>query len=329
MTDTVAFIPDVYKRQADFFADDIASGTQLIGGAEMAIVARDKLSDMLSEVDTLIPSLFRADVIATIVRDSLGNNRRGEFDPNHVAILDKLLFSGGEVSLFGLSIIVSPVVDELISRGSSTIKTTDMLAAVDVSIGLNPFDSSVDDTDKARNSRTIIGRLTLAQNVQKPSGAVDYNAVFLLADYHKETGQMVLGTNDQFIMHGDVDRGLPLFWQLLIHESDQTPLSQKGLDPSAETEGLVVYFEDGSKRAESFDSQSGVARILYETSGTQMPSETTLNSADPVLSVCAGYENSTDIPYLPKWMKDSEFADLPATLLLDVYNDKYVMTVRY
>lgn len=326
------FVPDVYNQQLSFYDLDTDRGVSyedpLTALAEDAVHSRLGLRDTLPDFGD-IPRLFRADVIATIIRDATQDYSTTVFDQKQVDDLDRLLFIGGEVSLFGLQVDVSPLLGTLTSEVPATITTTDMLAAVDSATGVNPFDNLIDPVDKSKNSRSIIGRLILAQNVQKPSGLVDYNAAFLLADHYKETGQMVLGTNDQFVMDGDVDRGLPLFWQLLIHESDQTPLSQKGLDGTAGIEGFVAYFDDGSKRTESFDAQRGIARIVYETNGTQMPSESTTNSVGPVLSICAGYENSTDIPYLPKWMKDSEFADLPATLLLDVYNDRYVMTVRY
>jgi hypothetical protein len=282
--------------------------------------------------DNLPPASFRADtvlIVASMLGSRLGKNYLSE---EEVLEADRIIFQGGQTHWLGLDIETRPLFQEMLETNQvDVISSRDVAKYIADSIeGVsgpsllgeeNP--SSLMGEDAHTQKLSLGGRLLQRLLKQGPSEQVRDADLAILIEHFEETGQVLLGTDDQFVHKGDVQQGSKAFWLLQLHEASQVPLSQT----TNQAGNIVVkYYQDGSRRTEMYTEHNNKAKIIFEAPGSVV-NFGDQRAEEPVLSVVAGYEQFKRIPYLPDWMKETEIANIPASVLLDVYTDRYVISI--
>lgn len=282
--------------------------------------------------DTFPPASFRADTV--LLLSSVLGSRLGKNHLTYEELIeaDRLVFRGGKTTWLGLEIDTRPVYDEVLKTnlGEEIIKSQRVAEYVAGTLGgekgVNLLGAEITTgfiaEDTAAVKQTLAGRLILQLLKDKPLDSVHDSDLQLLVEHYEETGQILLGTNDQFINFGDSEKGSKAFWLLQIHEAEQQPISQMA---NADGSAIVKHYADGSKRTEIYDGNR--VKIMFEAP-QNIVSYGDRRAEDPIMTVVGGYEQFSNIPYIPMWMKESEIASLPMTAILDVYTDRYVIAVH-
>lgn len=283
--------------------------------------------------ETLPPASFRADtvlIISSMLGAELGKNSLSE---EEVLEADRIIFRGGATQWLGLDIETRPLLQDMLK-----INQSDVIRSIDVAgfiannlegfeflslLGVENPNSLMGGDDIYSQKTSLGGRLLQRLLKQVPSEQVRDEDLSLLIEHFEQTGQILLGTDDQFVQEGTTQQGSKAFWLLQLHESQQVPLSQ-----TTNHDGSIVvkYYEDGSRRTEMYTGHNNKAKIIFEAPGSVVGFGDE-RAEEPILSVVAGYERFSDIPYIPIWMRETEIADIPVTALLDVYPDRYVISV--
>lgn len=277
-----------------------------------------------------IPAPFRADsilILASMLGSGLGGSHLSD---DEVITADRLIFSGGSTHWIGLEIDTKPLFDEFLeTKIGNHVESGELAEYIGQTIeGAQP--PSLVDVDKqafldrADTTTASLGaKLLLRLLKNDPSDKLKGADLELLIEHYEATGQVLLGTQDQFVAEGDIERGSMAFWLLQLAEAEQQPISQT---TNPDHSQVVKFYKDGSRRTEIYTAHNHRAKIIYETS-RPVVDFADRRAEKPMLSIVAGYEQYKKIPYLPDWMKDSEAAEYPTTVLLDVYPDRYILSV--
>ncbi len=295
----------------------------------------DGLTAIIEKVDNnqlqQIPASFRADtvlILASMLGSRLGNYHLSE---DEIVMADKLVFKGGTTRWLGLDIDTSPLVSELLNnQDSHSLKSSQLAEHLFETLeGLQGPSFIGSDKqpflDRTETDLSTLGAKLLLRLLKgTPSEKIRDTDLELLLEHYEETGQVLLGTSDQFVVEGDIEKGSKAFWLLQLSEAQKKPISQKANPDYSE---VVKFYEDGSKRIETYTAHNHRAKIIYEAS-KQVVDFADRRAEKPIVSIVAGYEQYRKIPYLPDWMKDSEASEYPATVLLDIYPDRYTLSIE-
>jgi hypothetical protein len=312
--------------QTGYLLDE--SGLEDLRKVTETIAAHDEASKQM-----LPPASFRADtvmIVASMLGSQLGHNSLSE---EEILEADRLIFRGGKTQWLGLEVETRPLFSELLDNN-----TADVVSSVAVAkyiadtvegakgpswLGIEPPDRLMGEGELHEQKASLGGKLLQRLLREGASQKVRDEDLTLLMEHYEETGQILLGTNDQFVQAGDSSLGSKAFWLLQLHEANQAPISQ-ATNNAGNT--VVKYYEDGSRRTEIYTGHNNKAKIIFEAPNNVVDFGDK-RAEEPVLSLVAGYEQYRQIPYLPHWMRETEIADVPVTVLLDVYPDRYVMSV--
>lgn len=170
--------------------------------------------------------------------------------------------------------------------------------------------------------RSAFGRLLFAQLDSRPFMAdIEYDIDDAEEEFIKN-GVILRGAVDQFVQSGDGETIVKYFAKLKLLES------QPALDTIASGNSCMKILQDNSKYNEKIES-NGAISIKYNSQKDISVADALLGfDDDRVGRVVAGYESYKHVPYLPIWMLDSEYADMPCTLILDVYKNGYSLLIQ-
>lgn len=298
--------------------------------------ATDAISQIPLESDIdLPPASFRADTVA-VIASMLGTGiGKIEMTDEEILEADRIIFRGGQTKWLGLEIETRPLFEDFITdtNPSEEIKSTEIGKYIHDTMegvgGPAPWrrgeveDFKGDDTTEGQY-HSLAGKLLRRVLKHGPSEQVRDEDLTLLMEHYETTGQILLGTNDQFVDNGDAEKGLMTFLLLQLHESEQAIISQT---TNSAGNILVKYYGDGSRKTEMYKNNDNSAKIIFE-SPNEVVSFGDRRAEEPIATVVAGYEKMSRIPYLPEWMRDSEAAAHPTSAILTVFPDYYMMVIK-